>query len=286
MGCCWRVHGGAESWHQGSPNTGTRAQGWEELTASVLCGDKTIFEGAQPSLVPPLLWVGCPGDKSREKQPGVTPRATQPIGRVCLPPAAIATSMSCRCIAAHPAMELGAAGNASGVWGDAAEGTNVIPHRLPPVPVSQQPLTIIQQLPMATAPPTGPPHLWGDLFELMMIQNSQMHQVVMNSLAVSALVSFGFGPSPITAQPGEEEEAVVFHHHYISYPSSAPLWAWPLQDQAMGPAAVRHLGTATEDREVPVPPPPPPSATGTVGANVPPASGNTFSPYLHREVLH
>lgn len=33
-----------------------------------------------------------------------------------------------------------------------------------------------------------------------MIQNSQMHQVVMNSLAVSALVSFGFGPSPITAQ--------------------------------------------------------------------------------------
>jgi len=36
----------------------------------------------------------------------------------------------------------------------------------------------------------------------------------------------------------------------------------------------------------PVPPPPPPSATGTVGANVPPASGNTFSPYLHREVLH
>lgn len=132
MGCCWWVHGGAESWHQGSPNTGTRAQGWEELTASVLCGDKTIFEGAQPSLVPPLLWVGCPGDKSREKQPGVTPRATQPIGRVCLPPAAIATSMSCRCIAAHPAMELGAAGNASGVWGDAAEGTNVIPHRVSP----------------------------------------------------------------------------------------------------------------------------------------------------------
>lgn len=33
-----------------------------------------------------------------------------------------------------------------------------------------------------------------------MIQNSQMHQVVMNSLAVSALVSFGFGPSPITSQ--------------------------------------------------------------------------------------
>ncbi|XP_031456736.1 proline-rich protein 29 [Phasianus colchicus] len=176
-------------------------------------------------------------------------------------------------------MELGAAGNASGVWGDAAAGTYVIPHRLPPVPLSPQPLTIIQQLPMATAHPSGAPHLRGDLFELMMIQNSQIHQVVMNSLAVSALASFGFGPSPATVQtpavpwqPGEEEEeAMVFHHHYIPYPSSAPLWAWPLQDQAVGPAAVRHLSTATEDREVPVPPPPPPSATGTVGANVPPA---------------
>ncbi|XP_072212939.1 proline-rich protein 29 [Excalfactoria chinensis] len=185
-------------------------------------------------------------------------------------------------------MELGAAGNVRGVWGDAAEGTYVIPHRVSPkeqprgcVSVSPQPLTIIQQLPMATAHPTGPPQLRGDLLELMMIQNSQMHQVVMNSLAVSAMVSFGFGPPPATAQtlavplqPGEEEEeeAMVFHHHYIPYPSSAPLWAWPLQHQPMGPAAVRHLGTAAEDREVPVPPPPPPSATGTVGANVPPAS--------------
>lgn len=34
----------------------------------------------------------------------------------------------------------------------------------------------------------------------MMIQNSQMHQVVMNRLAVSALTSFGFGPSPAAAQ--------------------------------------------------------------------------------------
>ncbi|XP_021233285.1 proline-rich protein 29 [Numida meleagris] len=177
-------------------------------------------------------------------------------------------------------MELGAAGNACGVWGDAAVGTSAIPHGLPPVPVSSQPLTIIQQIPMGTAHPTGPPHLRGaDLIELMMIQNSQMHQVVMNSLAVSALVSFGFGPSPATAQtlgvplqPGEEEEAVVFHHHYIPYPGSAPVWAWPLLGQAMGPAAVRHLGTATEDREVAVPPPPPPSATGTVGASIPPAS--------------
>ncbi|NWX47006.1 PRR29 protein, partial [Steatornis caripensis] len=125
------------------------------------------------------------------------------------------------------------------------------------------------------------PYFLADLIELMMIQNSQMHQVVMNSLAVSALTAFGFGPSPATAQAtamplqaGEEEEVVVFHHHYVPYPSPAPILAWPVPARDRGPAAVRHLGTGSlaEDGEVTVPPPPPPSATGTVGANVPPAS--------------
>ncbi|NXE53738.1 PRR29 protein, partial [Casuarius casuarius] len=135
------------------------------------------------------------------------------------------------------------------------------------------------------------PYSLADLIELMMIQNSQMHQVVMNSLAVSALTSFGFGPSPPTAQmtaaPWQtdgEEEATVFHHHYVPYPSPAPVLAWPVPApaQARGPAAVRYLGpvSAAEDGEVAVPPPPPPSATGTVGANVPPASGkDTLTPW-------
>ncbi|NXV33182.1 PRR29 protein, partial [Rissa tridactyla] len=126
------------------------------------------------------------------------------------------------------------------------------------------------------------PYSPADLIELMMIQNSQMHQVVMNNLAMSALTSFGFGPSPAAAQAmavplqtREEEEAVVFHHHYIPCPGPAPVLAWlvPMRDQ--GPAAVRYLGAGSlaEDEEVrAVPPPPPPSATGTVGANVPPAS--------------
>ncbi|NXN72137.1 PRR29 protein, partial [Himantopus himantopus] len=125
------------------------------------------------------------------------------------------------------------------------------------------------------------PDSLADLIKLMMIQNSQMHQVVMNSLALSALTSFGFGPSPAAAQAmvvplqtGEEEEAVVFHHHYIPYPGPTPLLAWPVPVQDRGRAAMRYLGTSSlaEDGEVAVPPPPPPSATGTVGANVPPAS--------------
>ncbi|NXJ67572.1 PRR29 protein, partial [Rostratula benghalensis] len=160
------------------------------------------------------------------------------------------------------------------------------------VPAPQKPVVILQQLPgtvAALAPPARPPDIRGDLIELMMIQNFQMHQVVMNSLAVSALASFGFGPSPPSAQAmvgpsqrEEEEEAVVFHHHYIPYLGPAPVLAWPVLTRDQGPVAVRYLGTGSlaEDGELPtVPPPPPPSATGTVGANVPPASGkDMFSP--------
>ncbi|NWQ67153.1 PRR29 protein, partial [Neopipo cinnamomea] len=123
-------------------------------------------------------------------------------------------------------------------------------------------------------------HILADLIELMMIQNSQMHQVMMNSLAVSALTSFGFGPSPATAQAlamplqteEEEEEAVVFHHHYIPCPGPVLIPPWLDPEWDRGPVAVRYLGSLAEDEVSAVPPPPPPSATGTVGPNVPPAS--------------
>ncbi|XP_010125918.1 PREDICTED: proline-rich protein 29-like [Chlamydotis macqueenii] len=64
----------------------------------------------------------------------------------------------------------------------------------------------------------------------------------------------------VPLQTEEEEEAVVFHHHYVPYPSPAPILAWPVPARDWGPAVVRSA----------VPPPPPPSATGTVGADVPP----------------
>ncbi|XP_061875443.1 proline-rich protein 29 isoform X1 [Colius striatus] len=174
-------------------------------------------------------------------------------------------------------MEVGASGDPHGVWGDPSAGTYIIPPRVPTQP-PQQPLLILQQLPrtlVTPSPPSGAPQLQGDLIELMMIQSSQMHQVVMNSLAVSALMAFGFGPAPDAAQvmpleTDEEEEAVVFHHHYLPYPRPAPLLAWAVPGQAEAPLGT---GWLPEDQEVSaVPPPPPPSATGTVGANVPPAS--------------
>uniref|UniRef100_A0A8B9C5F4 DUF4587 domain-containing protein n=1 Tax=Anser brachyrhynchus TaxID=132585 RepID=A0A8B9C5F4_9AVES len=130
----------------------------------------------------------------------------------------------------------------------------------------------LRDVPSSTVAPYSP----ADLIELMMIQNSQMYQVVMNSLAVSALTSFGFGPSPplmVPLQTGEEEEAMVFHHHYVPYTGPTPILAWPVPAGAGGPVVIWDTEGCA------VPPPPPPSATGTVGANVPPSSGeDKFSP--------
>ncbi|XP_068023281.1 proline-rich protein 29 [Melanerpes formicivorus] len=149
------------------------------------------------------------------------------------------------------------------------------------VPVTPQPVVLLQQLPGALPPPAGPSPLRGDLLELMMIQSSQLHQVVMNSLALAALTSCGLGPAPAAAQAmavpvqsqEEEEEAVVFHHHYIPCPGPAPGLAWLVPAGGQRAAAVRYLDTepaAEEGQLRAVPPPPPPSATGTVGPSTPP----------------
>ncbi|NWW25114.1 PRR29 protein, partial [Falcunculus frontatus] len=140
-------------------------------------------------------------------------------------------------------------------------------------PVSRPPVLILQQLPGPGAAPAGPPPGRGDLMELMLIQSSQMHQLLMHGLAVAALTSFGVGPAPGPAQAlvglsqgEEEEEAVVFHHHYIPCPCPGP-------GPVPAPVPVRFLRSSPGDEGRAVPPPPPPSATGTVGPGVPPAAG-------------
>uniref|UniRef100_A0A8C9ZP09 DUF4587 domain-containing protein n=1 Tax=Sander lucioperca TaxID=283035 RepID=A0A8C9ZP09_SANLU len=62
------------------------------------------------------------------------------------------------------------------------------------------------------------------LVELMMIQNAQMHQVIMNNMTMSALSSFGYS-SPLPGPAVENEADPEIHHHYyqsmpcISYPA-------------------------------------------------------------------
>ncbi|XP_042558666.1 proline-rich protein 29 [Clupea harengus] len=206
-----------------------------------------------------------------------------------------------------------------------------------------QPTTILQQLPAAMAPPAPevrPGHVREDLVELMMLQNAQMHQVIMNNMTMSALSSFGYSNSPApeslthtptnadmytntlshtltvclhtptqkvnrrqkTAStmslylqvvgyplPVEEEDPEVYHHHYPAAPYHAyPGWM-PISQpysQPLTPALYTNYGPqeggeqiqpsqpappALGDRRA-VPPPPPPSATGTVGADIPPAT--------------
>ncbi|XP_059345313.1 proline-rich protein 29 [Ammospiza nelsoni] len=129
---------------------------------------------------------------------------------------------------------------------------------------SRCPVLILQPLPGPGAAPAGPPPARPGLMELMVIQGSQMHQLVMHGLAMAALMPLGAGTAPAQALAGpwqdedeEEEEAVVFHHHYLPWtPPRLP--------------PVRFLRCSPEEGRA-VPPPPPPSATGTVGPGVSPA---------------
>ncbi|XP_060639283.2 proline-rich protein 29 [Anolis sagrei] len=158
-------------------------------------------------------------------------------------------------------------------------------------PIPQRPeVTILQQMPWI--PPAFPPsnrkdQIREDLMELMMIQNAQMYQVIMNNIAISAVGHFGHNPvqaSNFLWQVEDDEESdpapCVFHHHYTPYPGTLPFMAWPPTFQPSAwqrqQPTIRHVGPelqALRRQDGPVvPPPPPPSATGTVSANIPPAS--------------
>uniref|UniRef100_A0A3Q1H982 DUF4587 domain-containing protein n=1 Tax=Anabas testudineus TaxID=64144 RepID=A0A3Q1H982_ANATE len=98
----------------------------------------------------------------------------------------------------------------------------------------QQPTTILQQLPAAMMPPGLAPsirpsgHVKEDLVELMMIQNAQMHQVIMNNMSMSALRLFGYSsPAPGT-EVKNEADPEVYHHYYEPAPHlSYPPWVLP-----------------------------------------------------------
>nr|XP_056719740.1 proline-rich protein 29 [Euleptes europaea] len=186
-------------------------------------------------------------------------------------------------------MDLGSDGDPEGKQGMASLPVHFIQQ-----PVAQEPeVTILQQMPWI--PSSLPQSNRGsqireDLMELMMIQNAQMHQVIMNNLAMSALAYFGISSAQSDAQvthlpwqveddENDDPEALVFHHHYAPYPNPVLFPAWQPQPQssAWPQPSIRHVGPDPQpaprhdDSQV-VPPPPPPSATGTVTANVPPAS--------------
>nr|KAF6309225.1 proline rich 29 [Pipistrellus kuhlii] len=163
----------------------------------------------------------------------------------------------------------------------------------PPLP-SAAPVpwvTVLQPLPWAVPPPPPQPgRVKEDLMELLLLQNAQMHQLILGRLVAAALNPWPAFPGPqVLVEESEEDEEpeaqeegpVVFHHHYLPGPPPAlgllPLWPGPF----LPPAPQRPLQEAPRTPPRPparrrgvraVPPPPPPSATGTVGVDVPPAS--------------
>ncbi|XP_056314961.1 uncharacterized protein C21orf58 [Danio aesculapii] len=115
----------------------------------------------------------------------------------------------------------------------------------PPVPqapriiqntIPQQPATIIQQLPQQQPliaqipPPQTFPYSSGsikeDMVELMLMQNAQMHQIIMHNMMLKALPPMAMfpegNPSQVTSlasHPGQElystsRGGAVHHHHY------------------------------------------------------------------------
>ncbi|XP_012888689.1 PREDICTED: proline-rich protein 29 [Dipodomys ordii] len=155
-------------------------------------------------------------------------------------------------------------------------------------------VTILQPLPWVPPMPPQPSRVKEDLLELMMLQNAQMHQLLLSRLVAEALSPKPDLPGPQVYQGGQceeweeqmdtqEEGPLVFHHHYLPWLMSplSPPSPWPAPPLSPPPsrphrqdaARIQHLPPGSGQRRMrDVPPPPPPSATETVGADVPPAS--------------
>ncbi|XP_043542711.1 proline-rich protein 29-like [Chiloscyllium plagiosum] len=107
--------------------------------------------------------------------------------------------------------------------------------------IPQQPNTIFQDLSGALQiPPIRHGHVKEDLVDLMMIQNAQMHQVVMNNLTMAALKGFGYSAQARPAMQNrmsirmeDSEPDTIYHHHYAPWPYTVyPSWSHQVQTQS------------------------------------------------------
>ncbi|XP_072538985.1 uncharacterized protein C21orf58 homolog [Salminus brasiliensis] len=120
-----------------------------------------------------------------------------------------------------------------------------LPPRIIQQTIPQQPATIIQQLPqqqplIAQIPPPLPaPSRSGsikeDMVELMLMQNAQMHQIIMHNMMLKALPPMAFPQGgPGSLHPAQENALKargggIHHHHHYNPPPLPPIGfsAWP-----------------------------------------------------------
>ncbi|XP_013807566.1 uncharacterized protein C21orf58 homolog [Apteryx mantelli] len=160
------------------------------------------------------------------------------------------------------------------------EPPRIIQQTMPP-----QPATIIQQLPqqpplITQIPPAQPfaaPHsgsIKEDMVEMMLMQNAQMHQIIMQNMMLKALPPMAFAqpagpssllfqhaqqdpqlPAPVVVKAERPRPSTVHHHHHYSPPGVLPpigysVWPPAVQSGLMGqngafPSMVHHLPGST-----------------------------------------
>uniref|UniRef100_A0A2K6LMN0 Proline rich 29 n=1 Tax=Rhinopithecus bieti TaxID=61621 RepID=A0A2K6LMN0_RHIBE len=156
------------------------------------------------------------------------------------------------------------ASGAGGSWG-----------RSPPQSAVPTPwVTVLQPLWWAVPPaPPQPGRVKEDLLELMMLQNAQMHQLLLSRLVAGVLQPRPASPCPQVylevpqEEPEEEEEEMdvqeigplVLHHHYLPYlmPSPGALLPWPApffpaptcQPHLRDVPRIQHCPPASRERE-------------------------------------
>ncbi|KAH0621762.1 hypothetical protein JD844_023383 [Phrynosoma platyrhinos] len=147
----------------------------------------------------------------------------------------------------------------------------------------QQPATIIQQIPqqpplITQIPPPQPfpaprsGSIKEDMVEMMLMQNAQMHQIIMQNMMLKSLpppvqppASGHGGPilqhgqqftAPVLVRAEKSRPSTVHHHHYSSpgiaaIPSQVGFSMWPL---VMQPSLGTQLGGFPSDvQNLPIP---------------------------------
>ncbi|XP_064183596.1 uncharacterized protein C21orf58 isoform X1 [Anguilla rostrata] len=165
----------------------------------------------------------------------------------------------------------------------------IIQHMMP-----QQPATIIQQLPqqplIAQIPPPQPfqPVKSGsikeDMVELMLMQNAQMHQIIMHNMMLKAIPPMAFSPpggashpnsalhpatphcqgsylgAPITLHSSKPKASSVHHHHHYGSPGPQlppigyPVWPPMMSTISPGPAGAYHPTVQHSPGHITLPP--------------------------------